>query len=97
MDGDTPEFRALVRRLRKQADEVTDSTLSELSTACAGAAESYERCLQQLQGLLDGYTEGRGVGDAELTEITRQVTDAEHELAKFRALLAQYKSQVRTP
>ena len=70
MNADTPEFRALLRRLRRQADEETDSYLSELAAACASAAESYELCLQRLLHLIDARGEGRAVGDAALTEIT---------------------------
>jgi hypothetical protein len=93
MNGDTPEFRALLRRLRRQADEEQDSYLSELAAACASAAESYELCLQRLLHLIDHRGEHCAEGDAALTEITEQVTDAEQRLANFRELLAQYQSQ----
>src|ERR671911_688372 len=57
MNGDTPEFRALLRRLRRQADDETDSYVGELAAACASAAESYERCLQRLLHLIDARRE----------------------------------------
>jgi hypothetical protein len=94
MSGDTPEFRALLRRLRKQSDEEVDSYLTELAIAYANAAESYNSCLQHLQRLIDDYTGGR-VGDAVVSEITQQVTNAEREVAKLRAILAQYESQLQ--
>jgi CheY-like chemotaxis protein len=94
MSGDTPEFRALLRRLRQQSDEEADSYLTELATACASAAESYNSSLQHMQRVIDAYMSGRR-GDAVLREITQQVTNAERDVAKLRALLAQYESQLQ--